>query len=268
MTDKKSSPSYRVPALEKGLEVLEVLSAASEPLSLSQVSDLVDKTTSELFRTLNCLVELGYVAKDDVSGKYQLTLKLFELAHRHSPLEHLLQAAEVPMQELARHLKESCHLSILYNNRLVVLSQALSPSKVRLSLSVGATFSAISTVSGRLLLAALATDAAAAVLQSNPEYLAMDAAAREQFHERLQRVRDTGISEATDESFIGLQDVAVLVGSPKTNQIAALAVTRLTATKRAGSTARIEEALIACARRINERAGLPQISFPLTSQDT
>jgi DNA-binding IclR family transcriptional regulator len=256
MADKKSSPSYRVPALEKGLDVLEVLSGVSEPLSLSDISEKTEKTASELFRTLNCLLERGYVAKDDVSGKYQLTLKLFELAHRHSPLEHLLQAAEVPMQALARHLKESCHLSILYNRRLMVLSQALSPSKVRLSLSVGATFSPITTVSGRMLLSALPIDEANVILEHCENFQEMNEEERQQFHERLQLVRDTGISKATDESFIGLQDVAVLVGSPETGQIAALAVTRLTAAKKAHSTESIENALIDCARLINERAGL------------
>jgi DNA-binding IclR family transcriptional regulator len=257
MADKKPSSSYRVPALEKGLNVLEVLSSVSEPLSLSQVSDRAGKTTSELFRTLNCLVERGYVSRDDLSGKYQLTLKLFELAHRHSPLDHLLQAAEVPMQELAHQLKESCHLSILYNNRLLVLSQALSPSKVRLSLSVGATFSPITTVSGRMLLAMLPPDEAAAILENNPAYHEMNSDERQQFHDRLQLVRQTGISKATDESFVGLQDVAVRVGSPAAGQMAALAVTRLTAAKKAHSTAHVEEALIECARLINERAGLP-----------
>lgn len=256
MANKKSSSRYRVPALEKGLDVLEVLSSTSEPLSLSRVSEMTDRTTSELFRTLNCLVERGYVIKDDVSGKYQLTLKLFQLAHRHSPLDHLLQAAEVPMQDLARQIRESCHLSILYNKRLLVLSQALSPSKIRISLSVGATFSPVNTVSGRLLLAALTSHEAAAVVENNPDYLEMSQIERDRFHERLQLVRDTGISKASDESFIGLQDVAVLVGSVEAGQIAAIAVTRLTAAKKERSTAYIEEALIDCARLINERAGL------------
>ncbi|MEO0565345.1 MAG: IclR family transcriptional regulator C-terminal domain-containing protein, partial [Chloroflexota bacterium] len=218
--------------------------------------NMTEKTTSELFRTLNCLVDRGYVAKDDVSGKYQLTLKLFKLAHRHSPLDHLLQAAEAPMQELAKQLRESCHLSVLNNNRLMVLSQALSPSTVRISMSVGATFSPITTVSGRMLLSALSPSEVAAVVETNPDYLEMSEAEREQFYERLQLVRNTGISKASDESYIGLQDVAVLIGSVQAGQIAAIAVTRLTAAKKARSTARIEEALIDCARQINERAGL------------
>lgn len=94
------------------------------------------------------------------------------------------------------------------------------------------------------------------MVETNPDYLEMSEAEREQFYERLQLVRNTGISKASDESYIGLQDVAVLIGSVQAGQIAAIAVTRLTAAKKARSTARIEEALIDCARQINERAGL------------
>ncbi|MEL6272889.1 MAG: IclR family transcriptional regulator [Chloroflexota bacterium] len=255
MTDKKSSPSYRVPALEKGLDVLEVLSAASEPLSLSQLAEMTDRTTSELFRTLNCLAERDYVAKDDFSGKYQLTLKLFELAHQHAPLDHLLQAAHVPMQELARTLKESCHLSVIRNNRLLVLAEAESPNTVRISVSVGASFSLVSTVSGRMLLSALHDDEVEEVLAQDETYAGMTPEERTIFHERLQLTRETGISRAADETYIGLQDVAVLVGSPAAGAMAALAVTRLTASKKQGDTRRIQDALVACAHVINQRGG-------------
>ena len=119
MSENKAAPNYSVPALEKGLAVLELLAQASEPLSLSQISDQTDNSTSQLFRTMNCLAESGYVIKDDVSGKYTLTLKLFELANRHSPLEHLLQMAALPMQELAWTIRESCHISIIQQRQLL-----------------------------------------------------------------------------------------------------------------------------------------------------
>lgn len=256
MTDKKTSPNYRVPALEKGLEVLEVLANTAEPLSLSQISDMTGKTTSELFRTLNCLVDNDYVSREDVSGKYLLTLKLFELAHRHSPLDHLLQAATVPMQELARKLKESCHISIIRRNRLLVLAQANSPNKVRISVSVGATFSAANTVSGRLLLSVMPDDAIESILVEDRDYAEMSPAEREIFWQRLQTTRETGISTASDETFIGLQDTATLIGNPDLGITAALAVTQLTASKKRGDTQRIIEGLVECARTINQRAGL------------
>lgn len=256
MTDKKSAPTYRVPALEKGLEVLEILADAQEPLSLSQISAMTDKNTSELFRTLNCLVEQDYVAREDVSNKYWLTLKLFEMSHRHSPLEHLLQAANLPMQELARTLEESCHLSVIRRNRLLVLTQTESPNKVRISVSVGASFSLIHTVSGRLLLAALPNDQLEGLLANTDEYLELAIIEREQLWQRLHHIRATGISNAVDESYVGLQDTAVLVGSPSSGISAALAVTQLTVSKQHSDTQQTVKALLDCAQVINLRAGL------------
>ena len=256
MTEKKSQPNYRVPALEKGLEVLEVLAAASQPLSLSQISDVTEKTTSELFRTLNCLVENDYVARDEVSGKYRLTLKLFELVHQHEPLEHLLQAATIPMQELARELQESCHLSVIERNRLLVLAEANSPSKIRISVTVGSTFPLVSTVSGRLLLSVKDDAEIERILQATPEFAELTADEHELFWTRLNETRQTGISSATSETFVGLQDTSVLIGSPALGMTAALAVTQLTASKKQGDSKRIKEALIACANTINQRAGL------------
>jgi len=256
MTDEKTAPNYSVPALEKGLNVLELLAHASEPLSLSQVAEITGKSTSKLFRTLNCLVEQGYVTKEDVSGKYLLTLKLFELANRHSPLEHLLQIATLPMQELAWATSESCHISIIQQRQLLVVGQAESPEKVRISVSVGAIFSFVTTVSGRLLLAAMDDNSLQATLDESSEYASMNEAERQLFWERIKDIRITGISTALDESFIGLQDTAILVGNPDVGVMAAVAVTQLTASKKSGDSKRIIEALRHCARQINERAGL------------
>lgn len=256
MTDEKTAPNYSVPALEKGLAVLEILAHASEPLSLSQISEMTEKSTSKLFRTLNCLVERDYVAKDDVSGKYLLTLKLFELANRHSPLEHLLQMAKLPMQELAWVIHESCHISIIQQRKLLVVGQAESPEKVQISVSVGATFPLVTTVSGRLLLAAMDDSAINVILDESPDFAKMDTKEQSIFWERIAEIRHSGVSTALDESFIGLQDTAMLVGNPDVGVIAAVAVTQLTTSTKKRDTQQIMEALRHCAKQINERAGL------------
>ncbi|MDQ7034941.1 MAG: IclR family transcriptional regulator C-terminal domain-containing protein [Anaerolineae bacterium] len=197
-----------------------------------------------------------YVTKDDVSGKYLLTLKLFELANRHSPLEHLLQMATLPMQELAWAIRESCHISIVQQRQLLVVGQAESPEKVQISVSVGATFSLVSTVSGRLLLAAMDDSAIKAILDKSPDFAKMNAEDQRIFWERISEIRQTGISTALDESFIGLQDTAVLIGNPDVGVIAAIAVTQLTASTKSIDSQQIVEALHRCAKQINERAGL------------
>ena len=41
---------YRAPALEKGLDVLELLSAHGTPMTPSQMSSVLGRSVSELFR--------------------------------------------------------------------------------------------------------------------------------------------------------------------------------------------------------------------------
>ena len=256
MSEQKAAPNYSVPALEKGLAVLELLAQTPDPLSLSQISEMTDNSASQLFRTMNCLAAGGYVIKDDVSGKYMLTLKLFEMANRHSPLDHLLQVAKLPMQELAWTIRESCHISIVQQRQLLVVGQVESPEKVTIKVAVGTTHPLTHTVSGRLLLAAMTDSAIEATLEHAPDYVEMNAAEREGFWRRIAEIRRSGLSTAVDETFIGMQDSAVLVGSPDVGVTAAVAVTQLTATRQSSQPHRVAAALRQCARQINERAGL------------
>ena len=256
MAELKSAPNYSVPALEKGLAVLELLARAAEPLSLSQISEMKANSASQLFRTMNCLVASGYVIKDDAHGTYSLTLKLFELANRHSPMKHLLRVANLPMQELAQAIRESCHISIIQGGQLLVVGQAESPEKVQISVSVGTSFPLVSTVSGRLLLAVMDKNSRNAILDEDDGYRHMAAEERALFRARIAEIRSSGVSTAVDESYLGLHDTAVLVGNPEVGVTAAIAVTQLTASRQRKDPQEVAQALLHCASEINARAGL------------
>ena len=46
---------YRAPALEKGLDVIELLAAEKSPLNLSAISQRLGRSSGELFRMLQVL---------------------------------------------------------------------------------------------------------------------------------------------------------------------------------------------------------------------
>lgn len=262
MSLNKSQPNYRVPALEKGLDVLEILSDSSEPLSLSQIADISGKSTSELFRTLNCLVERDYIVKDDSLGTYTLTLKLFELSHRHSPLDHLLSVSQKPMEDCAAQLGESCHLSVLrHQNMLQVISQIHPPRRVRISISTGSIVPAIQTVSGRMLYSVMNDESIHTALSTCESYQAMSAKDREIYWNRIYVARKTGVSTAVDESYIGIHDTAVLLGSPDIGLTAALAVTQLSTTQKTRAPQEVVEALQYTSNIINKHAGLSLLKY-------
>jgi DNA-binding IclR family transcriptional regulator len=75
-----------VPALDKGLDVLELLAREAGGLSLNEIARSLGRTSSELFRMVVTLARRGYIEQRD-GDRYTLTLKLFELAHRHKPIK-------------------------------------------------------------------------------------------------------------------------------------------------------------------------------------
>src|SRR5438093_11483138 len=126
------TPRYSAPALEKGLAVLECLADRGTPQSLVDLARALNRSSSELFRMLTCLEECGYIRKDAGTGAYGLTLKLYQLAHVHSPMEKLLQAALPLMRQLSDRVEESCHLAALDHGHIVILARAEGPQPIRL----------------------------------------------------------------------------------------------------------------------------------------
>src|SRR5215471_4123013 len=110
---------YSAPALEKGLDILELLARGSETLTRSEIARRLGRSVGELFRMLVCLEERGYISEVGPEERYQLTLKLFELAHQHQPLQHLLTIARPLMQQVADCTGQSCHLAMPSNGNIV-----------------------------------------------------------------------------------------------------------------------------------------------------
>jgi DNA-binding IclR family transcriptional regulator len=68
---------YRAPALEKGLDVLELLAAEKSPLNLSAISQRLGRSSGELFRMLQVLEFKGFITTAENGTGYVLTNKLF-----------------------------------------------------------------------------------------------------------------------------------------------------------------------------------------------
>jgi DNA-binding IclR family transcriptional regulator len=252
---KKAQSSYFVPALEKGLDVLEALARATVPQSLAQLARKLNRTSSELFRMIDALEKRSYIARDPLSGAYQLTLKLYELAHTHSPLDQLLKAAEGPMRELADSIHESCHLSVLSRGGLLVVAQAESPEPVRLSVEVGSRPLPLNTASGRLLIAFLDTEERALFLKADSMYARMAAPKQIALQKQLSKIRKDGFYLAQSSRRVGI-DVSCIVGNPGIGVSAALGVPFIAGGPNEGEERKLIPPIRACADRITASLGL------------
>jgi DNA-binding IclR family transcriptional regulator len=144
-------PAYAAPALEKGLDILEMLCRSEQPLSQTQIAQELGRSVGEIYRMLACLVSRNYVVQIDDS--YTITTKLFELSHVNPPTHRLLFEATPIMQTLSNELDQSCHLTVYNQGRQVVISKVDAPSGMGFSVRVGAELDVLVSASGRVLLA-------------------------------------------------------------------------------------------------------------------
>lgn len=158
---------YPAPALDKGLDILELLARETEGLGLNEIARGLDRTTSEIFRMVNALARRGYI---ELQGdRYTLTLKLFELAHRHKPIKSLTAAAMPLMRALSSSTRQSCHLTVFHAGRVMVVAEVDGPERWAFGMKVGALVGLTDTASGYVLLAFQDPDERRHMLDSHQE---------------------------------------------------------------------------------------------------
>ncbi len=151
LTQDDDNDRYRAPALDKGLDILELLAHTDGGLTQAEIAKALAKSPNEFYRMLDRLVRRGYVRRQD--DRFFLTLKLFGLAHFHAPVRRLVSFATPIMREFANKAEQACHLAIYDRGSVVVIAQQESPTYWGISIRVGATISLFNTGSGHVLLA-------------------------------------------------------------------------------------------------------------------
>ncbi len=150
--DSEERTSYATPALEKGLDVIELLAHQPSGLTKSEISRELKRTVSEIFRMLLCLERRGYIAQVD-GERYALTLKLFKLVQEHPPTERLIAEALPVMHQVAHETQQSCHMGIIEGAEVTILAQVNAPTSVGFYVKLGSSVELMEASTGYVILA-------------------------------------------------------------------------------------------------------------------
>jgi DNA-binding IclR family transcriptional regulator len=189
MTDD-AGERYRAPALDKGLDILELLAATDESMTQAEIAKALARSPNEIYRMLDRLVRRGYVARI-LGDRYELTLRLFALAHQHPPVRRLVSQALPVMRKFCKRAEQACHLTVYDRGRVVVVAQMDAPSYWTYSIRVGSRVSLYNTGSGHVLLA-YATPQERAMMEAEREDQAEDMSRPEGLDARLVAIRRQG----------------------------------------------------------------------------
>ena len=250
--------ALQVPALQRGLAMLEFLAGLSEGATLSELGAQLDISIASVFRLAGALEELGYVRRDEKTKRYAVTQKLLLLGQPHSGRRSLVECALEPMRRILAATGETTQLCCLAEADCVMLEQlpALHPFKYVVDL--GSRVPIHCCAPGKAILAFLPDDALDAVLPrlQFEKHTERTILSREALLVELERVRACGYALDCGEHFDGIHCVAAPLLDRHGHTIAAITIagpaTRVPASRFEEIGHRIIAAAHEAARRFQE----------------
>lgn len=150
----ETAMAYEAPALDKGLDVVELLMRDGSALTIVEIARHLGRTHNELYRMVVVLERRGYITRS-ASDRYAASGKLFDLAMRRAPHRNLHDAALPIMRKLAQQLWQSCHLVVISETDIVVVARTESPDLLGFAVRVGYRRPLVRSTSGRVIYAYL-----------------------------------------------------------------------------------------------------------------
>jgi DNA-binding IclR family transcriptional regulator len=247
---------YTAPALEKGLDIMELLAQEAKPLSMPEIAERLGRSKGEIFRNLRILEERGYIARANGGDQLALTNRLFQMGMCSPPTPNLIEAAYPAMAGAAKSIDQSVHLGVPSREQMVVVARVENPGGVVFTVPIGHRRVLSESASGRVLLAFQPREVQAAWIGLVKEALGggfKEKAMRRQ----LDAIRARGHEICESAGISGVTDVSFPVFGPAGEAIAAVTTPTIVHLRRKVDLPAVVSALRAAAERINRALATP-----------
>lgn len=213
---------YRAPALDKGLDILELLAAEPQGLTRAEIVKTIGRSPSEIYRMLERLVARNYVTRSRAGDRYALSLKLFALGNHHPPIERLVKRARPAMDGFAMAAEQSCHLGVYDHGNIMVIAQVNGPASWGLFIRVGVRVGLLDTGSGLALLAFHSAERQAEMVSEHVALEGEVALGRDEMAGVLKGVREQGHWLGASRQAHGVTDISIPILGPRDEAYAVL----------------------------------------------
>ena len=213
-----------VAALANGLLTIEAFSSDRQLMTLSDVAKRTGLTRAATRRYLLTLTKSGYAEFD--GKRFQLTSRVLRLGHAYMSSVPLPQIAQPIVEELGHKTEESITLCVLEGNESVTIATSTPRRIVGIFTRVGTHLPALSSSTGRVLLAGQGDDLIEHLLRITPirKLTSKTKASSEEVWEELRRIRKNGYALNDEEIELGLRVISVPVRNSTGATVAALCV--------------------------------------------
>lgn len=241
---------YSAPALEKGLDIIELLAASQEPLSTRAIADRLGRSKGEIFRMVFVLVERGYLMRDVATDELTLSNRLFELGMRTPRSRQLVEVAAPAMEQLSERTGHSAHLVVINKGETVVIATIAGAADISFTLRLGYRRSALDATSGKIIIAFQDEARRSGIIAESAKSsrAKVDRAALAQ---ELDKVAKQGFLIAESHDVIGVTDIGAPILDKRGRAIASIVVPYLNRHKTPSRHESVLSALLETCRHIS-----------------
>ena len=176
----------------KGLVLLETLARANETSGVTELAATLGLNKSNVHRLLQGLVHQGFARKAGTTGRYELTVKMWELGLQVFAHLDVRRVAQGFMETLARNTAETVHLSVLDGTEVVYIAKIDSLQPVRAYSTVGGRAPAQCVATGKAQLAWANSEKIGEIKQSLRAYSSNSILSGDELDAELSRIRVQG----------------------------------------------------------------------------
>lgn len=192
--------------LERGLSLLDHVANGAE--RLDDIAKAAGLSRSSTHRMLTSLVNARFL-NIDAEHRYQLGLKLLQLGNQAESRINLPREIQSVLDRLSRQSSDATHLGILSDVDVLYLAKARGYRGIEMASRPGARLRAQNTAMGKVLLAQLPEDEAAARFDPEAVRTPNSKTSVEDFLAGLERTRSQGYALEDQENELGITCVAI-----------------------------------------------------------
>ena len=204
-----------VQSVERIFQLIEQLASHPAGASLQRLAQETGLAKSTVHRLLASLVSLGYAAQEPETGRYRLTLKMFELSSGIVNSMEIMDVAKAHLERLSQRTGEAVHLVIRDAQDIVYIYKTES-GPMRMSSRVGLRSPLYCTGVGKAILATLPPEEVEDVWNhsSLKKLTSRTVVDLTEMQDQLAEVRANGYAIDDEENEMGVRCVAVAIPGP------------------------------------------------------
>jgi DNA-binding IclR family transcriptional regulator len=215
-----------VPALERGLSVLELVAKSKNGLTFSQMARGLEFPASSIHCLLLTLQRQGYLYRSEITGRYMCGMKLVRIASAALDGITLRDKASPLLRELGKRTGLTVHMAIREGNEAMLIAKVSSVAGQHVATWIGKRIDVHCTSVGKCLIAYLPEREIDAVIREHGllRYNENTIASAKKLKQDLERTRARGYAVDDQEEEIGMCCIGAPVFDAQGSVVAAVSV--------------------------------------------